>query len=154
MAKGLISPVSLIWASARSLPSGRNRREDVGDLQPREVECLARRSAGHRAAFELFAERGERRIAKSRHHQLAVYLVGHDHDVVAQAQLPDAAQLRGRPDPSDRVMRVAEEHQLHGRVGGFTLQVVEINRVGVVAVYQRAFGRLASAVVDRGEKWL
>ena len=88
-------------------PQGRIRRKDVGDLQPREVECLARRGAGYRAAFELLAERGERRIAESRHHQLAVYLVGYDHDVVAQAQLPDAVQLRGRPDPSGRVVRVA-----------------------------------------------
>ena len=126
--------------------------EDVGHLHSREVECLAGRGAGDRAARELLRKRGEGGVAESRHHQLAVDFVGHDQYVAAQADVADAAQLFGRPDPPRGVVRVAEQHQFHGRVGGPAFQRVEIDRIAVVAVSQFALRGGAPAVVDGDEE--
>ena len=91
-------------------------------------------------------------VAESRHHQLAVDFVGHDQYVAAQADVADAAQLFGRPDPPRGVVRVAEQHQFHGRVGGPAFQRVEIDRIAVVAVSQFALRGGAPAVVDGDEE--
>ena len=49
-------------------------------------------------------------------------------------------------------MRVAEQHQFHGRVGGPAFQRVEIDRIAVVAVSQFALRGGAPAVVDGDEE--
>lgn len=48
-----------------------------------------------------------------------------------QADLADAPQFLRCPDAPRRVVGIAENHQLHRRIGGRAFQSVEINRVGV-----------------------
>ena len=91
-------------------------------------------------------------MAESGHDEFAMDLVGDDEDIVAQADLADAPQFLRCPDASRRVVGIAENHQLHRRIGGRVFQSVEINRVGVVAAGQFAFGGRAAAVGDGDEE--
>ena len=61
------------------------------------------------------------------HHQLAVYLVGDDPHAMAQADVVHACELLACPHPSGGVVGVAEHEQLHPRVGGLALHVVEVH---------------------------
>ena len=120
--------------------------EDVGHLQTGQVEGLAGRRAGHRVLTEPFVERGEGSIAESRHDQFAVDLVGDDEEVVAQADLADAPQLVGRPDPAGGVVGVAQQHEFHRRVGRTALEVLEVDAVAVAVEHQVALLGRAAAV--------
>lgn len=65
---------------------------------------------------------------------------------------PMRPQFLRCPDPSRRIVGIAEQHQLHVRIGRRAFEGFEIDRVGVVAVDQVAPGGFAAAVGDGYEK--
>lgn len=69
-----------------------------------------------------------------------------------QADFSDAPQFFGCPDAPCGVVGVAEQHQLHVRIGCCVFQRFEINGVGVVAANQLTFGGFTTAVGDRDEE--
>ena len=81
--------------------------------------------------------------------QFAMDLVRNHEYPVPQADVADTPQLFRRPDPSDRVMRVAQQQQLRFRIGGFRFEIVEIDRIAVVPVNEAIGRHFASVVADR-----
>ena len=49
----------------------------------------------------------------------------------------DTYQFFVPPHPSGRVMGIAQQHHLHFRISGLTLQVFVLNRVSIVGKAQR-----------------
>ena len=127
-------------------------RDDVCDLQPGDIERLAGGDAGHAVMQKILRKRGKRRVAVPRENQFAMDLVGYDHDVVAEADLADPEQFGARPDPADGVVGIAQQHQLHPRIGGLRLQVVVIDHIGIADRHQRRGHDFASVVADRREE--
>lgn len=84
--------------------------------------------------------------------EVAVDLVGDDPDVVPAADLPDAAQLLRRPHAAHRVVRAAQQKELHLRIHDFALEVVEVDPVVPVAQAQRALRHAAVVVPDHAEE--
>ena len=85
--------------------------EDVRELQPGEVEGLARRSAGDRSGGGFGRERGEGRVLVPGAHEVGVDLVGDDEDIVREADRSQTLQLIAPPDAPDGVVRAAEEQE-------------------------------------------
>ena len=85
----------------------------------------------------LFAERGEGRVGMAGEGDVAVDLVGDDEDIVAAADRSQSLELVAAPDTSDRIVRVAEEEHAGARVGGKSLEALEIHRVPPVPLDQR-----------------
>ena len=80
--------------------------------------------------------------------EVGVDLVGHHHHVVAQADLPDAAQLLGRPAAAHRVVGVAEDEELGARLHEHALEALVVHGVAPILVEKRARERLAAVVHD------
>ena len=79
-------------------------------------------------------------MAVERH--LGEYLVAHHDGAGRLRQLPDAAQVVGRPHAADGVVGVADHEHLVGRIRHEALEVVEVHFVAAVV-------GVAQAVVDR-----
>ena len=125
---------------------------DGGDLQACHVERLGGREACHRPVAHCLAHRGIGRVGVSRHHELAVDFVGDDGHAVAQADVAQAGQFVARPHAACGVVGVAEQHDLHARVGRTAFQVVEVHAVGLVFIDEGTFLHRASVVADGGEE--
>ena len=64
-----------------------------------------------------------------RHRDVAVDLVGHDDDVVLDADVKQSAELSGLPHAPDGVVWAAEQKQTRSRVRGFYGEVFEVDAV-------------------------
>ena len=131
--------------------------EDIGDLQPRQVEGFRRRGASDRAGGDVPAQRGEGRGASAGQGQVGVDLVGDHHDAVPARHLRQLGQLLAAPHPAHRVVRVAQEQQAGAGARQRLLQgggVAAVDAVGVPGQRHRDDGAaivlddLAEGVVD------
>lgn len=120
------------------------RADDVGYLQACEVECLAGRDAYNCTGVNS----GIRRVDESGHCELAVNFVGDYAHIVSAADVAESDEFVARPYTSGRVVRIAEEKQLHSRVGSPALEVAEVHCVCEAAVDERAFVDEAAVVSD------
>ena len=125
---------------------------DVGYLQAGNVERLAGRHARHGPARNLSAQGGKGRIGMARHDKLAMYLVSHHRHAVTQADVAHALQLLARPHAAGGVVRIAEQHERHARVGSPAFQVVEVHAIGAAVPQERALLGHAAVVAYGGEE--
>lgn len=120
------------------------RANDVGYLQACEVECLAGRDAYNCTGVDS----GIGRVDESRHGEFAVNFVGDHAHIVPAANVAHPDEFVASPYTSGRVVRIAEEKQLHSRVGSPALEVAEVHCVCEAAVDERAFVDEAAVVSD------
>ena len=121
--------------------------EDVGDLQPRQVEGLRRRGAGDGAGGDLPAQRGEGRGAPAGQGQVGVDLVGDHDDAVPARHLGQFVELLAAPHPAHRVVRVAQEQQAGAGARQRVLQGGRVAAVDAVGVARQRHRDDAAAVV-------
>ena len=127
-------------------------RHDICNLQPGDVESLARRHTRHRPVQESVRQRRERRVFEPLIHQFAVNLISDHRHAVAQTDVAKPRQLVGSPDASSRIVWIAEQHHFGARVGDTTLKSVEIHPIGVGGAAQRIAHNLAAVVAYRREE--
>ena len=126
----------------------RVRDEDVRQLQPCQVERLARRRADDGAFGIALAERGVRHMHMTRARKVGVDLVSDHHDVVAQADVANAAQLVFGPRASHGIVRVAQDEQLRTRFLQLALEALVVHCVAPTLVKQGARDHLAAVILD------
>ena len=116
--------------------------DDLGGEHAGEVEGLAGGHAGDGILGDLVRQGGDGRVALAAHHQVRVDLVAHEQAVVAEAEFGHTAQFLGRPTPSHRVVRIAEDHHLRALLQ-LRLQVVVVHHVCVALDAKRVEEQLA-----------
>lgn len=72
----------------------------------------------------------------SRENQLAVDLVRDNHDMIPQAYIPYPSQFLTSPYPTCRIMRITEQQELNTWIGGLTLQILIIDMIGLILIFQ------------------
>jgi len=122
--------------------------ENIGDLEPREVEGLARRGAGNGDRCGLGREGGERRMREPGADELFVYFVGDDEDTAAQSDLGDTLKLRVLPHAPDGVVRTAQDEELHVVLDDFLLKIRKVDLVASVLEPEGIVDECASVVAD------
>ena len=100
----------------------------------------------------VLGEGGERRIGMARIRQFAMNLVSHYENAVSPANGGHLLQFFPCPDASGGIMGIAQEHQLDGGIGRFPFQILRIQRISAVLIFQRAGFRNASVIADGGKK--
>ena len=81
--------------------------------------------------------------------QLTMNLVCHNEHPVMQADVTDAPQFLRRPDPSDRIVRIAQQQDFRLRIGRLCFEVVEVNRVAAVPINEVVGRQFASIIANR-----
>ena len=87
-----------------------------------------------------------------RHDELAVYLVGDDLHVVAQADVVHAFQLLSLPHAPGGIVGIAKQEHRCLRVGAFPLKVVKVHAVGVALPHEFILYGRAAAIGDAGKE--
>ena len=86
------------------------------------------------------------RMARAR--EVGVDLVSDHHDVVAQADVANAAQLVFGPRASHGIVRVTQDEQLRTRFLQLALETLVVHGVAPVLVKQRTRDHLAAVILD------
>ena len=136
-----------IYGPVDPLPHLRVRDDNIRYMQACNIESLARGNAGDGTALEFFGNRCERDILVTRIYKLAMYLVSYDRHTVPEADLPYPCQFLTGPDTPGWVVRVAQDHELHGRVRCLLFKVIEINSESI-AVTDKRIGAWAKRFVN------
>ena len=133
---------------AEVLVGDKDRRAvDAGD-----VESLAGADTSDADLPGQLADAGKRDIGGARVGQVAVDLVTDDSDPIPGAQFGQPCQFLLRPDPSTRVLGVAEQQQRRLGVGQLLLQVFPVDGISLFGQLQRTFQRNTPVVPDRVEE--
>ncbi len=110
---------------SRPAPAAAKRRRSAfvgdhreGEVQARQVEGLARRHEGDGQLGRAGRDERRRHVAPRLEEQVAVDLVGDEHQAAAAAEIDHGGDLVGAPDAPQRVVRVAE--QQHPASAGVT----------------------------------
>ena len=115
-------------------------------LQTRKVERLGRSDASDTVFTAYVGSRRERDVIAPGRRQIAVDLVGDHRDSAPSRYLADARERLFIPYLSDRVVRVAEDHQIRLRVGKFLFEIVKVHPVLAVLKNERILDDAASVV--------
>ena len=100
------------------------------------------------AAHFLRAERAHRNMLVPVEHQVRMNLIADHNDMVPGADLGHPVELVFRPDPADRIVRIADDHQLCFGVRRAALKIVKVDRVSAVFIDQAVVAQLPCVVVD------
>ena len=87
--------------------------------------------------------------------KISMDLITYNGHVILHTEITDCGQLLFRPDSSDRVVRIAEEKELHV----FSFQpLLEIRHIHVIAViiaeHQRAADNSSAVIRNDFRKWI
>ena len=126
--------------------------DDVGDVQPCDVEGFGGGDAHGTVHGERFGDGGEGGVGVSGHRELAVDFVADDKDAMLEADVAHAFEFFSGPYAPSRVVGVAEEEHLDGRIGTFLFEVLPVNHILAVHHLERIFDKGASVVADAGEE--
>ncbi|SCI17062.1 Uncharacterised protein [uncultured Ruminococcus sp.] len=100
--------------------------DDVREHEAGHVEGLACRHACHELGI-IRHDFAHRRVGLAAAQEIAVNFVADNPEVILFYDGRDAPELLFRPDAARRVVRIAPDDQLHVRVGGLRLEVVEVD---------------------------
>ena len=122
--------------------------DDVGELEPGEVEGLRRRGECRRS-IRHSRQGGERRRADARIGQIGVDLVREDDDVEFCGEVGQSEQLLAGPHPADRIVGVAQDHRPGAGIDERRLEGGEIANVSPLPIArERRVDRDAAVVFD------
>ena len=133
-------------------------RHDVGNLESRDIERLARRAERDGIVLDFRRKARHRGICVAGHDDFTVNLVADDRDIVLEADFCHSAQFLRSPDSAGRVVRIAEYE--YGSLLYFRLKIFEINVIGKfigsisrgLVYHETVIGHDAAVVPDRGEE--
>ena len=103
----------------------------VGNLHSGDVETLGRGDEGDAVLREFLADRSEWNVCLAGSHNLAVNLVAYHLHSVPEADLAQAHQLFAAPKAPARIVGIAEQEGLGGRVCAAALDVVPVHLVAL-----------------------
>ena len=129
----------------------------VGGLQPSEIERFTRGRTNDGVLAQRSLKLAKSNEIESGHGEISVDLIGNDKYIVVGAYLREAVEFVISPHPPDWIVWTTQKCNLHGWVGGFSLQVVEVHFVTAVRQAQRVgygnaavgFRRIGKRVIDR-----
>ena len=124
------------------------RDKNIGDLKSRKVKGLARRRAGHHKFPVAFLE-SRQHLMRSLKDEIRVdFIADHNHSVPL-ADVTQPQKLLLCPHPADRVVRVAEEKELHLTAAYFFFKIRKIDPVSsVLSLHERVIHNLPAVIAD------
>ena len=148
-----------IEAAVYPVTDRRIGNDDGCGLKAGQIEGFGGGHTGDAVFPAVLGDGGERNIILPRLSEVAVDLVGKHQDMVFHTEVTHLFQCLLVPDLAHRVVGVTEDHKGGLGIGNLLFQVLEINGIGTIFVFQRAFQDVSSIVVngikenivDRGE---
>ena len=120
--------------------------KNIGDHHTCKVKSFAWRSTGNGNVLKLFFHSGENLMLSLKHKVLVNLVTHHDHSMF-HADISKLFQFFPGPHSSNRIVRIAQEKQLHMFLCNLLLQIRKINVIAVVLSLVKIAAYHFSAVV-------
>src|SRR4029079_18522445 len=135
-------------SAVETLLQGRGAKMNDTAAQSRKAKALGRRGQRHRATSDFLGDAGQGNMATSVKDDVAVNLITDDDEIFRDGEGSQLLELLTREYPARRIVRIAQEKQLHIAFKSFSKRV-EIDDEVLPVITHRICRDEAPGVADR-----